>query len=97
MTLPELIAKDPSIRERYDAKSVNREDITIADAQCGYMEAPLDYVQDSLRPGCNVSFYVGKRKEETMPQIFLPLEEEGTMQKLLGNKYHERKKSEKFN
>jgi hypothetical protein len=90
-SLPELMIKAPDFRERYDAKDVSPKDITIADAQCGYVEAPLDYVQDSLRPGCSVSFFIGKLRDETLPQMFVPLEEEGTVGKLLGSKYRERK------
>ena len=90
-SIPELMLEEPSFRERYDAKWLKPEDISIADAQCGYLEAPLDYVQDFLRPGCNVSFFVGQRREESLAQTFVPLEEGETVEKLLGSKYRERK------
>lgn len=97
MALAERIARNPDIRKRYDLRSLRRENITVVDAQCGYMEAPVDYVQEYLRPGCSVSFQVGKGGDETLPQIFIPLEEGVSMQKLWGRKYREVKKTKAEN
>jgi len=85
--LPELMLRTPRFRELYATKDLQSENITVLNAQCGFLEAPLDRVQDTLRPGCSVSFQVGKRRQETPPQLLLPLEEDISVQKLLGRRY----------
>ena len=56
---------------------VSPEDITIVDQKCGYLEAPINYTQEYLRPGCSVSFKIEESTAETYPQIFIPLEDAG--------------------
>jgi hypothetical protein len=85
--IEELIIKDPMFYERYGKEPISPEDITIIDKKCGYMEAPVNYQQEELRPGCSVSFRIGKSIDETYPQMILSLEDNGNIQKLWGRRY----------
>jgi len=90
-TLPELIVNDPIFQSLYHAAArgqrLNPKDIEIVETECGYMEAPMNYVQNSLRPGCNVSFMIGKKRGEILPQLVFPIEQAGSMEKLWGVEY----------
>lgn len=86
-SIQEIITKDPIFYERHGKDRISPKEITIIDKQCGYMEAPVNYDQEYLRPGCNVSYRIGKSADETYPQIIIPLEDGGNIQKLWGRKY----------
>ena len=51
------------------------------------MEAPPNYQQEYLRPGCSVRFKIGESVEDLYPQITISLEDNGNLQTLLGKKY----------
>lgn len=51
------------------------------------MEAPTNYQQEYLRPGCSVRFKIGESVEDLYPQITISLEDNGNLQTLLGKKY----------
>ena len=72
--LQALITQDPKFK-RYSEKPVNPEDIVIVQRRCGYIEAPVNYRQAALRPGCIVSFRIGDQFTESYPQIVVSLEE----------------------
>ena len=83
-SLRELIFNNPKFRETFGSQKVHPEDINISQTRAGYVEAPFSYVQESLRPGCLVSFWVGKNRDEMDAQLLLPLEEQVSLELLLG-------------
>ncbi len=62
----------------------DREEIRVLNLHCGYLEAPIDFEQELLRPGCLVSFSVGENPSDIADQLILALEEDGRPDKLLG-------------
>jgi len=86
-SIQDLVVNDPVFRERHSTGPVSPQQVTIVDKQCGYMEAPVHYVQESLRPGCSVSFQVGESVDETYPQIVISLEDNGSVQSMWGSGY----------
>lgn len=73
-------------RETYGAEMGTAKEISIVDLQCGYMEAPLNYRQHSLRPGCIVGFSVGKSAEPMNNQIVMSLEDGVGTEAMWGSK-----------
>ncbi len=84
--LRELILNNPEFREEFKPRKITIEDINIVAVEAGYIEAPFYYSQETLKPGCIVQFWVGKNRDEMLSQLFIPLEEEGSMESLLGRK-----------
>lgn len=82
----ELVFNSPEFRKTFGSQKVRPEDINIAQISAGYVEAPFDRVQKSLRPGCLVSFWVGKIRDEMDSQLVLSLEEQGSPEQLLGER-----------
>jgi hypothetical protein len=87
MSLKELISRSPEFIERYGRDGISLEDIKIVDKKCGYMEAPLNFKQEYLRPGANVSYGIGEPTDEMYSQIIISLEEGVDILKLWGKKY----------
>jgi hypothetical protein len=87
--LEQIILSDPIFYKKYSEKPLNAKDIQIVDKKCGYMEAPVNYSQTSLRPGCIVSFKIGDLMDETYPQIIIPLEDNMNIEALWGKKANE--------
>jgi hypothetical protein len=85
-SLRELIFNSPRFREMFGSQQVRPEDINIAQIRAGYIEAPFNYVQERLRPGCLVSFWVGETRDEMDAQLLLALEELGSPELLLGKR-----------
>jgi hypothetical protein len=54
------------------------------------MEAPVNYSQISLRPGCIVSFKIGEKRDEAYPQMIISLEDNIEIETLLGKKADEK-------
>jgi hypothetical protein len=82
--LQELVFNSPQFQELWGSQEMSPEDIHITEFQAGYMEAPVSWVQEWLRPGCLVCFWVGKNKDEQASQILLSLEEQGSRELLWG-------------
>jgi hypothetical protein len=89
-TLEQIILSDPIFYKKYSEKPLNAKDIKIVDKKCGYTEAPVNYSQTSLRPGCIVSFKIGDSFDETYPQIIIPLEDNMNIETLWGRKASEK-------
>jgi hypothetical protein len=87
--LEQIILSDSMFYKKYSEKPLNAKDIQIVDKKCGYMEAPVNYSQTSLRPGCIVSFKIGDSFDETYPQIVIPLEDNMNIETLWGKKASE--------
>jgi len=87
------IIQDPKFK-RYSEKSVKSEDITIVHRRCGYLEAPVNYRQAALRPGCIVSFRIGDQFAESYPQIVVSLEEGICGEELWGDKVAQKARKE---
>ena len=85
--LRELIFNNPKFREIFGSGEVRLKDINISQIRAGYIEAPFNYVQRRLRPGCFVSFWGGKNRDEMDAQLLLPLEEQVSLKLLLGERY----------
>jgi hypothetical protein len=83
-SIQELIIKNPEFCTQYKRKEpVSPENIRIENTQCGYMEAPVNYRQESLRPGAIVRFRIEKI-EEGYSQLVIPLEENVSIDELWG-------------
>jgi hypothetical protein len=84
-SIQELIIKNPGFCARYqkEKQPVSPEDIHILNTQCGYMEAPVNYSQESLRPGAVVLFKIEKNAEG-YSQLVISLEENVDIDKLWG-------------
>ena len=91
--LQALIVQDPKFK-RYSEKPVNPEDIVIAHHRCGYLEGPVNYRQEALRPGCIVSFRIGEQFAESYPQIVISLEEGLCGEEVLGDKVTQKARKE---
>jgi hypothetical protein len=89
-SLEQIILSDSMFYKKYSEKPLNAKDIQIVDKKCGYMEAPVNYSQTSLRPGCIVSFKIGDLMDETYPQITIPLEDKMNIETLWGSKASEK-------
>lgn len=87
--LQKIIISDPMFYKKYAAESIGAKDIHIADKKCGYMEAPVNYLQARLRPGCIVSFKIGDKAEEAYPQITISLEDNVKADMLWGERARE--------
>lgn len=83
--LREVLTRNLMEKEHYRDTSLSA-GVTIDGEQCGYMEAPLGYTQSTLKPGCVVTFFVGKQRPEMLPQAIIPLEEGATLETLWGKK-----------
>jgi hypothetical protein len=88
--IPSLLVRSPGFFRQEGQKPVKAEDIRIRNMKCGYIEAPVNYRQEYLRPGCVVSFQVGPRGEN-FSQTTTPLEEDVKLEQLLGIKYRSQK------
>ena len=89
--IQELIIRDPQFRRMYPNEGISPRDIRIVDIQAGYMEAPVNYQQKGLRPGAVVTFQVGNTRELMSAQLVIPLEEEGNIEFLWGERFKSRK------
>ncbi|MEW6418915.1 MAG: hypothetical protein AB1480_12475 [Nitrospirota bacterium] len=89
-TLDQIILSDPIFYKKYSEKPLNVKDIQIVDKKCGYLEAPVNYSQARLRPGCIVSFKISEKMDETYPQIIIPLEDKINIEALWGKKADEK-------
>lgn len=87
--LGEILISDSAFYKKYAPEKIRSKDIQIIDKKCGYLEAPVNYLQTSLRPGCIVSFKIGDSVDETYPQIIIPLEDNIYIENLLGNRARE--------
>ncbi len=85
--MEDLIARDSEFQERFPDTPVSAEDIHIINMQCGFLEAPTDFAQRQLRPGCNVTFHIGDSRDEAPSQIFLSLETDVSRDELLGKQF----------
>ena len=86
LSIKELIIKNPDFLTQYKGKDVfTPGDIQIVNMECGYMEAPANYKQESFRPGLVVGFRVGK-DDENYSQLAISLEENVGIEKLWGKK-----------
>ena len=74
-SLQELIIAHPEFYERYSEKEATPEDITVLSQTCGYMDAPINYQQGELRPGCEVTFALFGAQMESYPIIIVPLDD----------------------
>jgi hypothetical protein len=83
--LEQLIATDPGLVENLPEKRISAEDIHIVSEHCGYLEAPVDFFQQQLRPGCQVAFRIGDRGDEALSQIVLSLESGVSRDQILGS------------
>ena len=77
-------ATPTGFRERYGSEKIDPEEIRVLNLRCGYLEAPVNFEQDLLRPGCLVSFSVGESRSDIADQLMLALEEGGRLEDLLG-------------
>lgn len=84
--MEQLIVRDSEFQERFPDTLVSAEDIHIVSRQCGFLEAPTDFLQRQLRLGCNVAFHVGDGRDEALSQIFLSLETDVSRDQLLGKR-----------
>jgi len=76
-SLTDLILSSARFQKKYEKRKIRPEEIHITKIRAGYFEAPFSYMQRRLRPGCMVSFYVGKARDEMDEQLLLSLEEDG--------------------
>lgn len=88
-SLGEIVISDHVFYKKYAPEKIRSKDIQIVDKKCGYMEAPVNYSQTSLRPGCIISFKIGDSVDETYPQIIIPLEDDVKIETLWGEKARE--------
>lgn len=86
-TIPELIIQHPMFRERFGSEQFDPEEIRVLDLRCGYIEAPVDFEQELLKPGCLVSFSVGENRSDIADQLILALEEGQNTSDLLGPQF----------
>jgi hypothetical protein len=84
--LRELIFNSPGYREEFRAKKIQPENINISQISAGYIEAPFDFAQEQLRPGCLVHFWAGETRDEMDSELLLPLEDEGNVDMLFGKR-----------
>lgn len=82
--VPERLLADPRFREIYDRRKISPEDIIVRSVRSGYMEAPLNYRQSTLRPGISVGFTVGEAEEEMPNLLVMALEEDIDLDDLWG-------------
>lgn len=90
-SIEELIVRDPQFRKMYPNEEIGAEDIRVVSVQAGYMEGPVNYRQGSLRPGAVVAFQLKDSRELQSAQLVIPLEEEGTLQSLWGERFRSRR------
>jgi len=76
--LEELVFDSPQFKELFGSRSLAARDIRITQVLAGYLEAPVDVIQDTLRPGCLIRFRLGQAEDEEDSQIALSLEEGGS-------------------
>ncbi len=88
--LGEIVISDSAFYKKYAPEKIRSKDIQIVDKKCGYLEAPVNYSQTRLRPGCIVSFKIGDSVDETYPQMIIPLEENMNIETLWGRKASEK-------
>ena len=86
--LEQLIARSPEFQERFPDTTVSAEDIHVVSKRCGFLEAPADFHQRQLRPGCDVTFHIGNGRDEALSQILLPLETDISREQLLGRRFN---------
>jgi hypothetical protein len=88
--LGEIVISDSAFYKKYAPEKISSKDLQIVDKKCGYLEAPVNYSQARLRPGCIVSFKIGDSVDETYPQIIIPLEDNMNIEALWGKKASEK-------
>jgi hypothetical protein len=86
-SLATLITQNPRFYPDYSTNPVDPSQIRIVDARCGYVEAPANYRQKLLRIGGSINFALGTNYAENLPQMTVSLEDNGTVQNLLGREY----------
>ena len=84
--IEQLIVRNPDFRERLSDMTVPEGDIHMVSQQCGLLEAPADFRQEELRPGCMVAFRLGEGHDEGLSQLFLSLETNVSRDRLLGRR-----------
>lgn len=70
-----LVLDNPQFKEVFGSRPAGPQDIRITQFLAGYLEAPVDVAQDTLRPGCLISFRLSRAEDEEDSQIVLSLEE----------------------
>jgi hypothetical protein len=84
--LPKMIYESREFQRTYGEQDFQPEDIHIDLVRAGYFESGILYEQSELRPGVEVSFWVGKSKDGLNSQILLPLEKGMDADRLKGKK-----------
>jgi len=82
--LERTIVANSEFKRKFPDTRVVAGDIDIISKKCGFLEAPVDFLQSKLRPGCEVVFSIGHHRDEANSQLTLPLEKNISMNQLLG-------------
>jgi hypothetical protein len=79
-SIEDLVDQHPQVSD----EGVLSGDIRITGIRAGYMEAPVSYKQEYLRPGCIASYTIGDSGEMLHPQLVMSLEDGGTVETMWG-------------
>lgn len=83
-TPAQLIAADPEVRSI--VPQIDPQRVRIVSLKCGYIEAPMHFRQEELRPGCQVAYQVAG-VQEGAAHITVPLEDGVSREMLLGPRF----------